>query len=278
MSYFKSFFVRYWYYFLIGVLLILLIISSVLLYFSYSEPVKDDIDIIALKEEHKQEEIIEVESAIKMCTVDVKGAVKKPGVYQIECHKNINDALILAGGKTKSAYTDNINLSKSVSNEMVIYVYTTKEIRAKETTKFVSSEVKVETPACESEKIYIDTCLKDNASVIESNSGITKEEKNDNLNDAENSTIKNTETKDNEIITDKNEGGNNVINSETKLISLNTATKEELMTLSGIGESKAEKIIAYREENNCFKSIEELKNVSGIGDSIFEKIKSNITV
>ena len=277
MNYFKSFLMRYWYYGIMGILVILLITTSLLLYFSNEVSSQEDaLALVGEVSNEAQEENLDI--ATELCSIDIKGAVKKPGVYQIECHKNINDALILAGGKTKSAYTDNINLSKSVSNEMVIYVYTTKEIKAKETTKSVSSEVKVETPTCENEKVYIDTCLKDNSSVIESNNGITKEEKNESLNDAENSTIKNTETKDNEIITDKNEAGNNVINSETKLISLNTATKEELMTLSGIGESKAEKIIAYREENNCFKSIEELKNVSGIGDSIFEKIKSNITV
>ena len=48
------------------------------------------------------------------------------------------------------------------------------------------------------------------------------------------------------------------------------------MSLSGIGESKAEKIITYRNDNGKFNSIEDLKKVSGIGDSIFEKIKDKI--
>ncbi len=60
-------------------------------------------------------------------------------------------------------------------------------------------------------------------------------------------------------------------------VSINTGTKEELMTLSGIGESKAQDIIKYREENGPFKTIEDIKNVSGIGDSLFAKIKENIT-
>ncbi len=60
-------------------------------------------------------------------------------------------------------------------------------------------------------------------------------------------------------------------------VSINTGTKEELMTLSGIGESKAQDIIKYREENGSFKTIEDIKNVSGIGDSLFAKIKENIT-
>ena len=48
------------------------------------------------------------------------------------------------------------------------------------------------------------------------------------------------------------------------------------MTLSGIGESKAENIIEYRKQNK-FNDISDIKNVKGIGDSIFEKIKNNIT-
>ena len=58
-------------------------------------------------------------------------------------------------------------------------------------------------------------------------------------------------------------------------ININTASKEELMTLPGIGESKADKIIEYR-NNNRFNSIEDIKNISGIGESIFNKIKDSI--
>ena len=65
---------------------------------------------------------------------------------------------------------------------------------------------------------------------------------------------------------------------ESSVISINTATKEELMTLTGIGEKKAEDIIKYREENGEFTSIEDIKNVKGIGDSLFEKIKDYITL
>lgn len=64
---------------------------------------------------------------------------------------------------------------------------------------------------------------------------------------------------------------------ESKKISLNSASKEELMTLSGIGESKALAIIEYRKLNK-FKTIEEIMNVKGIGNSIYEKIKDYITI
>lgn len=61
-------------------------------------------------------------------------------------------------------------------------------------------------------------------------------------------------------------------------ININTANKEQLMQLSGIGESRAEGIITYRTEHGNFSSIEEIRNVSGIGDAIFSKMKDKITV
>ena len=62
------------------------------------------------------------------------------------------------------------------------------------------------------------------------------------------------------------------------LININTAASEELQTLSGIGETKAAAIIAYREEHGAFNDISEIMNVSGIGEKIFESIRKNITV
>ena len=61
-------------------------------------------------------------------------------------------------------------------------------------------------------------------------------------------------------------------------VNINTASKEELVALPGIGESRAAAIIAYREEKGSFTSIEEVKNVAGIGDGIFNRIKDLITV
>ncbi|MEK3797841.1 helix-hairpin-helix domain-containing protein [Peribacillus sp. FSL H8-0477] len=61
------------------------------------------------------------------------------------------------------------------------------------------------------------------------------------------------------------------------MINLNTATETELMTLTGVGPSKAAAIIEYREKSP-FQSIEDLKKVSGIGDKTFEKLQDSITI
>ena len=61
-------------------------------------------------------------------------------------------------------------------------------------------------------------------------------------------------------------------------VNINTATKEELDTLPGIGESTAQKIINYRRENGKFSSIEEIKEVNGIGESKYENIKELICI
>lgn len=76
------------------------------------------------------------------------------------------------------------------------------------------------------------------------------------------------------IINDSNMEENKV---EVK-VNINTANKEKLETLPGIGETTAQKIIDYRETNGKFKTIEDIKNVSGIGDAKYESLKDKITV
>lgn len=66
--------------------------------------------------------------------------------------------------------------------------------------------------------------------------------------------------------------------STSEAINLNTASEAELDKLPGIGASKAKLIIAYRESNGGFTSIEEIKNVKGIGEATFEKLKDMIVV
>ena len=61
-------------------------------------------------------------------------------------------------------------------------------------------------------------------------------------------------------------------------INLNLADKNVLMTLPGIGEAKAEAILAYRQEKGGFSSVEELMQVEGIKDKLYEKLKDKVTV
>ena len=61
-------------------------------------------------------------------------------------------------------------------------------------------------------------------------------------------------------------------------INLNTATKEQLMTLSGIGESKAQSILDYRQEKGKFSRTEDIMNIPGIKQGVYDKIKDHISV
>ena len=61
-------------------------------------------------------------------------------------------------------------------------------------------------------------------------------------------------------------------------VNINTAGKEELMTLTGIGEAKAQSILDYREEHGQFGSIEDLMLIEGIKEGVFNKIKEDITI
>lgn len=184
-------------------------------------------------EQINQQDIEEVPE--NTVSVDIKGAVNTPGVYNVKENSRVGDVLAIAGGSRDDADLSVINLSKKVYDEMVVIIYTKNEVK-----KF--TEVKKEETTKQEKCVNNNENITNNACVCPS------------------PTISNT------------------IENTTKKISLNSASKEELTTLSGIGESKALLIIEYREKNGPFKSIEELKNISGIGDSLFEKIKENITL
>ncbi len=180
--------------------------------------------------------------------IDIKGAVKKPGVYELDSNLLINDAIISAGGLSKNAYTDNINLSKNLVDNMVIYIYTKSEFKKLNNKNDIND-------VCQTQVTEVNECIDQGLSVIKTN-----DEQKENIVDVTN----------NNITGEKDEVSN--------LININTASEETLMTLTGIGQSKAKAIITYRTENGPFTTIDDIKNVSGIGESIFEKIKDSITV
>lgn len=119
---------------------------------------------------------------------EIKGEIKKPGIYKINKDETLEDLINKAGGLTKLADISSLSLQKKILHKEIVVIPIIKQIEK---------------------------------------------------------------------------------------ISINSASLEELMTLPGIGESKAKKIIEYR-TNQSFHSIEEIMNVKGIGQKIFNKLKDKI--
>lgn len=76
---------------------------------------------------------------------------------------------------------------------------------------------------------------------------------------------------------DPNQSASQSPSKTSELININTASKEELMTLPNIGDKRADAIIEYRNANK-FEKIEDIKNVTGIGDKFYEALKDLITI
>ena len=248
MSRFKLFFLNNKKVIIVLIMMILLC-SAFICFYQYK---KDDIDEFAkgmLEELKPIEKDIYTENEFKkedsvnpnlFISVDVKGYVKKPGVYQIDpkLNRRVVDVIAMAGGLLKEADTSVTNLAKKLIDEMVIIIYSKEEVA--NFNKILEEEQK-ETEECQKES---DSC-------------IDEDEKIDNIEDEKNNP--------------------NIEDNQTKIININTSTKEELMTLTGIGEAKAIAIIEYRKQTP-FKKIDDILNVKGIGESLFEEIKNRITI
>lgn len=263
-----------------GIILIFLLLSTILFYYLYFNKIankSDDKNVVV--EEIKKEDSVNIEkvnidavkneeevlSDIKKVIVDIKGEVKNPGVYEIEDTKRINDVIKLAGGLTKNASTIVNNLSRKVKDEMVIIIYSKNQIEDFKNTKEEENIIVEEFNKVE-DIIINDSII--NKEDVDSNTNI---ENNDNEDVVKDNISDNDNNVNSDIIKDNE-------NSENSKISINQATKEQLMQLDGIGEAKAEAIIKYRDEIGTFKSIEELMNISGIGDKMFNAIKDKITI
>jgi len=216
---------------------------------------------------------------------DIKGHVNKPGVYEIKESSTIQDVINLAGGLKKGAYTDNINLSKKVKDEMVIYIYDKEHINklkslnncvCENTYKYIecSKEEMITTKITTTTKPILTTEKKENYTTKQITTSIKKTE---NV-IPKTTTVKTSTTK----ITSTNITVPTTtictITESKELININTATIDILSTLKGLGEKKASAVIEYRNINGPFNSIDDIKNVSGIGNATFEKIKDYIKV
>ena len=209
--------------------IVIVIVAIVAIYYSYKqennfleETENLEIENQAKEGAEESEETTEKEKII----VHISGAVQNEGIVELESGSRVADAIEKAGGLKENAYMDEINLAYQLEDGEKIHIPTVEEQKEKE-----NQESKVE-----------------NESGTGSD-GTTSRSSNSSINNG----------------------------SQIK-ININTATEEELDTLPGIGPSTATKILDYRKEKGKFKTIEEIKEVSGIGESKYEKIKDKITV
>lgn len=173
-------------------------------------------------------EKVEVDLKDDLVYVDIKGAVKKPGVYKINSDKKIIDVITIAGGLMENANTDNINLSKKVTDEMVIIIYTNEEVK---NSNIVDTVIKVVDKECVCPNIQNDGCIN-----TEINDSITNVNKTININTATLEELMSInglgEAKAKAIIKYREENG------YFKII-------DDLLNVSGIGEALFEKFKEY---------------------------------
>ena len=183
-----------------GILLILAGMGSL---FSKKEESVEETTVVEMTVLAEKTEVSTTQETVIF--VDIKGAVKNPGVYQMKVGDRVKDAIDAAGGLTEEADSQKVNLAKRLEDQMAIVV------------PKVGEEAE-EIPAGETRK------------------EATKEGK----------------------------------------VNINTATVEELKTLKGVGEKKAEAIIEYRKKNGSFQTKEDLMKVRGIGKKLFESFQERI--
>lgn len=250
MEKFLEIYSKYRDYILSFLLFIIFMVIQGLSFWYFSGEISSVKDTIKNKNVVSKKNII---SAHDKLIVDIKGEVKRPGVYYLENGKRVIDVVKKAGGFTIEADSSINNLSKKISDEMVIVIYSKEEVR-----DFLKLKEKNDSllEMCNG-NIVNDSCVSDENRDTYSNNDKSKSNNDKSSSNSSSSKDSNDDSK--------------------KLVSINTGTLEELMTLSGVGESKAKAIIEYRNKKK-FETIEEIKEVSGIGDALFEKIKDNITV
>ncbi|WP_255452130.1 Helix-hairpin-helix domain-containing protein [Sporosarcina sp. ANT_H38] len=163
-----------------------------------------------LIEEKIEEEVVNnTQIAPTPIVVDVKGAVRHPGVYSMQDGDRLIDAINAAGGYLPNADSRMLNHAMKLADEFVVYV----PVEGEEPLDISITPI----------------------------------------------------------------SGTNAPQDDGK-VNINTADENELMTIPGVGPSKAAAIVQYRTDHGNFKSPESLMEVSGIGQKTFEKLESQITV
>lgn len=170
--------------------------------------------------------------------VHVCGAVVRPGVYSMENGDRIFQVIEAAGGFAEDAARDYVNLAMELSDGMKIVIPTLAEVDSAK--EQVSEKTTVEAGTTEAgDNKQIEIGVVDTGSEVSSSVSES-------------------------LSSDK--------------VNINTADSSELQTIPGIGPTRADAIIEYRNSVGLFKTIEDIKNVSGIGESTFAKLQASITV
>lgn len=127
--------------------------------------------------------------------------------------------------------------------------------------------------------INLSKVLKDEDVIIINNiSELEKIEDKKNIEEIKINNKSNISVKESDVITnDKSDIVKESDSNKNTIVNINTCTLEELLSINGIGESKAKSIIEYRENVGLFASKEDIMKVSGIGESLYDKIKDYIT-
>lgn len=176
--------------------------------------------------------------------VDICGAVAQPGVYELSPDSRVFHAIEKAGGYLPEAAASYLNRARSLNDGQQIYVPTQEEVDSRMIPQTQDGNVQ-NGERSQAEGIGADGQI--SGTMI-----------------------------DTQVPSDG--GSADQSTSEASRINLNTADVSQFTTLTGVGESKALAIIAYREENGPFTSVEDIMNVPGIKEGTYEKIKDKIAI
>ena len=185
------------------------------------------------------------------CYIQITGAVNKPGVYQCAKGTRLFQLVDMAGGFRVDSYTDNLNLASEVYDGDKILIYTLDDANY---ILFTGGELNSFGSSGSASGGSGSGASGNGSSSSSGSSG-------SNCNSGSDSSTGKSSSVGN--------GGQ---------VNINTASLEELTSLTGIGETRARAIIEYRQQAGGFSSKEELKNVSGIGETTYGKLSDQICV
>lgn len=191
-----TWFRKNWYFILLGIAFAVWMLLDP----SYEKQEEIKIETGQLAEEIENEKETEEETVLEYM-VDIKGAVKHPGVYPVTEENRVKDVIQMAGGLKETANQEAINLAERVFDEMVIVI------------PFIGEETNVSAG-----------------------------------------------------------------NEQDGKLRINQATVEEITTLPGIGEVKANAIVEYRDTHGKFKEMKDLLKVSGIGGKTVELMEEHVLI